>query len=74
MERIYKHLSDDTLKELYVAIKRAQDELMSKAPVSGVLHWYMAHVFGEEQIIVLAGVWSEMYERGLLDDDFNVVS
>lgn len=74
MERIYKHLSDDTLKELYVAIKRAQDELMSKAPVSGVLHWYMAHVFAEEQIIVLAGVWSEMYERGLLDDDFNVVS
>ncbi len=74
MERIYKHLSDDTLKELYVAIKRAQDELMSKAPVLGVLHWYMAHVFGEEQIFVLSGVWSEMYERGLLDDDFNVVS
>lgn len=74
MERIYYNLSDDTLKELYVAVKRAKYELMSNAPVMGVFHWYMAHVYGKEQLEVESGVWSEMYERGLLDDDDNVVS
>ena len=74
MERIYKHLSDDTLKELYVSVKRAKDELMSNAPVMGAFNWYMSHVYGMEQMDVESGVWCEMYDRGLLDDDNNVVS
>lgn len=74
MERIYKHLSDDTLKELCVAVRRAKYELMSNAPVMGVFNWYTSHVYGKEQIDVETGVWAEMYDRGLLDADNNVVS
>ena len=74
MERIYKHLSDDTLKELYVAVKRANDELMSNAPFMGAFSWYMSHVYGKEQMDVENGVWSEMDDRCLLDYDNNVVS
>lgn len=74
MERIYKHLSDDTLKELYVAIKRAQDEFMSKAPKMGAFEWYNTYIYGASQLTVESGVWAEMDERGLLDDNNEVVS
>ena len=74
MERIYKHLSDDTLKELYVAIKRAQDEFMSKAPKMGAYEWYISYLYGDSQLTVESGVWAEMDERGLLDDNNEVVS
>ena len=74
MERIYKHLSDDTLKELCVAIKRAQDELMSKAPKMGAYEWYTSYLYGSSQLDVESGAWAEMDERGLLDDDNDVVS
>ena len=73
MERIYKHLSDDTLKELYVAVKRAEEEFLTKAPIMGAFQWYMAHLYGKEQMDVESGVWAEMDERGLLDDDNKVV-
>ena len=74
MERIYKHLSDDTLKELYIAVKRVKDELMCNVPVLGAFGWYMSRVYGKEQMDVESGVWAEMYDRGLLDDDNNLVS
>lgn len=74
MESIYKHLSDDTLKELYVVVMRVKCELISNAPVIGLFKWYMSHVYGKEQMDVETGVWAEMYDRGLLDDDNNVVS
>lgn len=67
MNRIYKHLSDDTLKELYVAIKRAEDELMKKAPREGMLDWYITHDYGAQNSVVMQGIWLEMNERGLLD-------
>lgn len=74
MKRIYYHLSDHTLKQLYVATKRAKEELISKAPIMGAYNWYMEHVFGKAQMDVDSGVWAEMYERGLLNDDNDVVS
>lgn len=74
MERIYYHLSDDTLKGLYVALKRAEDELMNKAPSECMLDWYLSHEYGMQNCNVLAGVWVEMAARGLFYDDNNVVS
>lgn len=74
MDRIYKHLSDDTLKELYVAINRAEDELLSKAPIMGAYEWYCNHQYGASHLTVESGVWAEMNERGFFDDDNNVVS
>lgn len=74
MERIYKHLSDDTLKELYVAIERAEKELMSKAPTMGMYEWLTNHLYGASHITVENGVWAEMDERGLLCNFDEVVS
>lgn len=74
MKRIYHHLSDDTLKELYVAVKRAENEFMNSAPTPGVIPWYDLHEYGSAQMAVECGVSDEMRERGLLNEDNEVVS
>lgn len=66
MDRIYHNLSDDTLKELYVAVKRAKIELLIKAPRKDLLIWYQSHKYGSAQLAIETGVWAEMDDRKLL--------